>query len=151
MDGNPKMLLASVAALRSKLAQRVKERDRTNMQIMEIEKNLRNLEVFLFKNAVADKRKPPAQVGITEAVCMVLRQSADPIMSPADVKQALGFIGFDLNRLGKNPSATIHNTLIRLERQGQVNAVKDSHGRTKAYFLIRQAEVPYVDASGGLK
>jgi hypothetical protein len=66
-------------------------------------------------------------MGITEAVRTVLRTSPGVCATPADVKEDLIGMKFDLSGY-RNPSAVIHNTLKRLDAQGEVVAVDTPSG-----------------------
>lgn len=58
-------------------------------------------------------------IGITEAIRTVLRTFPGMCVTPAQVKTDLIETKFDLSKYA-NPSAVIHNTLKRLEAQGEV-------------------------------
>jgi hypothetical protein len=78
----------------------------------------------------------PADPGITNAIRQVLASSKIP-MNPTEIKLGLESIGFDLSEYA-NSGAVIHNTLARLERQGEVARVQNPAGQTVAYALIGQ-------------
>jgi Arc/MetJ-type ribon-helix-helix transcriptional regulator len=71
-------------------------------------------------------------VGITEAIRQVLRDAIGA-QTPTDIKSALVDRGYDFSRF-KNPSAVIHNTLKRLEAQGEVTSVR-TLGQGSAYSM----------------
>ena len=104
-----------------------------NQQIMELEKNIRNLRVMYFKDALVAEGKKLTAVGLTEAIRTVLRRLGKPT-TPADVKAALSFVGFDLGRF-KNPSAVIHNTLLRMAKAGELYYSPEN----KTYALLNPA------------
>ena len=65
---------------------------------------------------------PTAPWGLTDACRTVLRNAGRP-MSPAEVRDRLSVIGFDLSRYG-NPLAALHTTLKRLAGAGEIAAVE---------------------------
>jgi hypothetical protein len=68
-------------------------------------------------------------MGITEAIRAVLRGGT--CVTPANAKEDLAGMGFDLSKYA-NPSAVIHNTLKRLEAQGEIVAVDTPSGTAYA-------------------
>jgi hypothetical protein len=75
----------------------------------------------------------PADPGITNAIRHVLRESKIPL-SVSDIKVGVEYLSVDLSAY-VNPSAVLHNTLSRLERQGEVMRVLNPAGQTVAYTL----------------
>jgi len=116
--GTEKKIFDTIAALSAELNNKIGERDTLNYQIMELENNIRNLHVVYFKDALVAEGKRLTAVGLTEAIRTVLRSIGKPT-TPADVKAALNLLGFDLGRF-KNPSAAIHNTLLRMAKAGEL-------------------------------
>jgi methyl coenzyme M reductase alpha subunit len=129
-------ILDTIETLSAELDGKIGERDTLNYQIMELEKNIRNLRVMYFKDALIADGKRLTAVGVTEAIRTVLRRIGKPT-TPADVKAALNLFGFDLGRF-KNPSAAIHNTLLRMAKAGHLRYDKES----KTYAL------PHPDITG---
>jgi hypothetical protein len=68
--------------------------------------------------------------GITDAIRQVLRDSKVPLR-PTDIKTALVARGFDISGYA-NPGTVIHNTLTRLEKQGEITAIQSSFGPSYA-------------------
>ena len=125
-----KQILDTVAALSAELNKKISERDRLNYQIMELEKNIRNLRVMYFKDALVAEGRKLTAVGLTEAIRTVLRRLGKPT-TPAEMKSALNVLGFDLGRF-KNPSAVIHNTLLRMAKTGELRY----NAENKTYALL---------------
>ena len=101
-----------------KLAEAVRKRDSLNIEIMQMEQNIRNLNSALFEQTMADQMEQESVIGLSEAIRTVMRRGAVP-MSTADVKLALAVAGFDLPRF-RNAAAAVANTLerMRIERVG---------------------------------
>ena len=121
----------TIAALTQELKRKVSQRDTLNIEIVRLEQNIKNLRVFVIKDALASTGQRLTSVGLTEAIRTVLRTNGKP-MTAADVKMALTMIGFDLARF-KNPSAAVHNTLIRMVNSRHLTFLP----ATKAYRLFR--------------
>lgn len=82
--------------------------------------------------------EPISDVGITDAIRQLLTESTVPL-SPVQIRTKLMNEGFDLGDYA-NKMAVIHNTLKRLERQGEVMTVCDSSGQIIAYASRWQTE-----------
>ena len=111
-------------------------------------RNAADLKVGQLKSAIAilkglieapSKARPQEVVteeigdlGITEAIRAVLRTFPGVCQTPANVKESLIGMNFNLSEY-RNPSAVIHNTLKRLETQQEVQAVNTPSGT--AYML----------------
>jgi hypothetical protein len=71
------------------------------------------------------------ETGITDAIRQVIAESKIPL-SPVEIKAALANRGVDLSGYA-NPGTVIHNTLNRLEKQGELIRVQNPAGVTVAY------------------
>jgi hypothetical protein len=85
-----------------------------------------------------------SELGITDAIREVLASSKMPMSAPV-IKSELVNRGLDLSGYA-NPAAVIHNTLTRLEKQGEVARVQNPAGQTVAYALVKN--VAYKRAFG---
>jgi hypothetical protein len=74
------------------------------------------------------------ETGISGAIRFLLQRSNVPL-APIQIRTQLMSHGFDLSDYA-NATALIHNTLKRLERQGEVLTVKDSSGKAIAYTTV---------------
>ena len=128
-----KQILAEVAALGTQLRNKISERDRLSVEILGIEERIRAMNQMYFTDALAEKGRELTAVGLTEAIRILLRKQQRP-MNAATLKGALEILGFDLKRF-KNPSAAIHNTLIRMSKAGEL----DYNERDKTYRLRSRA------------
>lgn len=81
--------------------------------------------------AVATEELAIEELGITDAIRRILVESHSP-MSPPEIKDALVNAGLPLDNYA-NPLSVIHNTLKRLEKQGELLSVKDQSGKVFAY------------------
>ena len=79
---------------------------------------------------------PTVPWGLTDACRVVLRGTGQP-MTPIDVRERLGSIGFDLSKYSSNLAA-IHTVLKRLHEAGELRTV--AHGGVgHAYVWHHQA------------
>jgi phage host-nuclease inhibitor protein Gam len=131
---NDPSVLVTIAALSQQLRHKVAERDRLNMEIMELEKNVRNLRTFAIKDELTTEGQRLTAVGLTEAIRAALRRHSKP-MTPAEVKTALDYMGFDLKRF-KNASAAVHNTLVRMAMSGEIryDKARKTYRMLSAFF-----------------
>jgi hypothetical protein len=88
------------------------------------------------------------ELGISDAVRRILADSAAP-MFPTQVKAALVNAGFPLEEYASAMSV-IHNTLKRLERQGELITVRSPSGQAAAYATQLRAEHGRAGGFGGL-
>jgi hypothetical protein len=79
-------------------------------------------------------------LGITDAIRMVLTHSETPL-TPTEIKTALVNAGVSLDKY-VNAMSVIHNTLKRLDLQGELMTVKSPTGQTVAYTTQWVAEAP---------
>ena len=124
-----KEILDEIAALEARLRDKIAERDQLNIEAIQLEEKIRNLTALFIRDAITEKGKQLTAVGLTEAINILLRKHGKP-MTAADVKLGLELLGFELKRF-KNPSAAVHNTLIRMAGAGQLVYGADS----KTYAL----------------
>jgi hypothetical protein len=140
-----KQILDTISTLSAELNEKVGQRDWLNYEIMELEKNIRNLHVIYFKDTLVAEGKKLTAVGLTEAIRTVLRRLGKPT-TPAEMKSALNILGFDLGRF-KNPSAVIHNTLLRMAKTGELRHNKAN----KTYALLPNYYDAVLQAAGKVR
>ncbi len=76
-------------------------------------------------------------IKFTDGVRLILKQNADrevPISVP-EIREQLINLGFDFAKYAQ-PLVPIHNTLKRLEDQGEVSPLKNEYGQTLGYRWI---------------
>ncbi len=115
----------TINAIRQELNEKIGKRDLLNMQIMRLEANLKGLK-SLAKQEKLNAFREKLDVGITDAVRTAMRLAGTPLSAP-QVKERLNNYGFDLHRF-KNPSAVVHNTLQRMEKQGEIIPAANGKG-----------------------
>jgi hypothetical protein len=96
-----------------------------------------DVEVSAFVNDKPGK----TTIKFTDGVRMVLRQNANrniPISVP-DIRDQLINVGFNFAKYAQ-PLVPIHNTLRRLEEQGEVKPLKNEAGQTLGYTWISPIE-----------
>ncbi|MGC2245919.1 MAG: hypothetical protein WA609_04890 [Terriglobales bacterium] len=75
----------------------------------------------------------PGGAGISRMIRNILAHSHIP-MTPVDIKAALARTGFDIGQYA-NAMAVIHNTLKRLQAQGELVAIYDAVHQVTAFAL----------------
>jgi hypothetical protein len=89
-----------------------------------------------------------SEIGISDAIRQVIAESKIPL-SPVEIKSALASRGVDLSGYA-NPGTVIHNTLNRLEKQGELMRVQNHAGQTVSYALAYPRTVPPPPGSPGV-
>jgi hypothetical protein len=120
---------------RAEMAETLRMREKIEERLTHLKSTIDVLSALLQEPPKLDQDDSPEMldsVGISEAIRQVLKD-ADVGLMPNQVKAKLSDAGFDLSKYA-NPSAVIHNTLKRLETQGEVVQVRDSSGVT-AYTI----------------
>lgn len=74
------------------------------------------------------------ELGITDSIRTILRETKDPAMSPPEIRNELERRGIRLSGYA-NKMAVIHNTLTRLEKQGEVVKLANREGVPYAYAI----------------
>jgi hypothetical protein len=98
-----------LAAAEKDLAEKLRQRDRLNVAIIQAEQQVGALRSLAHRNIL---QKGQALVGLTEAIRSVLRLR-DAAMTAGEVKNALDLLGYNFGGVA-NPSAAVHNTLKRM-------------------------------------
>jgi predicted nucleic acid-binding Zn-ribbon protein len=128
-----------VTSLRKQLQDLRKQRDHTEMQMVNVNVALRSLareiedkkeREALLAEIKASRRKP---AGLTEAISESLRAMLHSSLSANEVREWLEKEGFDLSDYSQ-PLATISVTLRRLEKSGRVKATRE--GRRVTYKWV---------------
>jgi hypothetical protein len=96
-----------------------------------------DVEVSAFVNDKPGK----TTIKFTDGVRMVLRQNASRNMSISvpEIREQLTNLGFNFAKYAQ-PLVPIHNTLKRLEEQGEVRPLKNEMGQTLGYTWISPIE-----------
>lgn len=84
--------------------------------------------VMALTSLVVDPKIDPA-MGITEAIKAALRLAFPRSVYPTALRRALEDAGFDFSNQ-KNPMASIHSILKRLQKQGHIESQTSGDGRT---------------------
>jgi hypothetical protein len=114
---------------RAEMAEMLRMRERIDARLTQLKSTVDVLSALLQEPSRLSQDETPEMldsVGISEAIRQVLKEASVGLM-PNQVKAKLSDAGFDLSKYA-NPSAVIHNTLKRLETQGEVVQVRDASG-----------------------
>jgi hypothetical protein len=138
---NYRLALQAAMAEQSELFE---ERRRIDARLATLKATIEGLSAL-----VQDKPAEPTQISeellvgssITGAIRVVLMHSNVPL-SPTQIRTELAKNGFDLSEYA-NEMTVIHNTLKRLEGQGELLTVKDSSDKVIAYTTRFHADGVY--------
>jgi hypothetical protein len=86
-------------------------------------------------------------VGFTDAIREVFRANLSIVLTPVGVRNKLKERGFPLQNY-KNPLASIHTILKRLEKQGELTGWQDDEESPTGYAMIPKQEI---ESSGGIR
>jgi hypothetical protein len=75
------------------------------------------------------------EMSLTDAIRCAFSQSREFMLTPPEVRDALASMGVDLAKY-KQVLVPIHNTLKRLEKQGEIVAFKDDGGNIRGYRWV---------------
>lgn len=139
-DMDRRSVVEEIAALERVIRERIVARDTLNAEILHLQEKLRAVHKMYFADALAEKGRQLTAVGLTEAIRILLRKHGRA-MTAASVKLGLEILGFDLERF-KNPSAAIHNTLIRMSKTRELYYDE----KDKAYGFPGATGVPLLNA-----
>jgi hypothetical protein len=133
----------ALVAASDEMRELLQQRSAIDARINQLKKTVEALTALVFPNAVdapsyAEEIGMGAELGITEAIRQVLRESKTPL-SAVEIKMALTIRGVDLSYA--NPGTVIHNTLIRLKKQGEIIGVRNPAGQTVSYALITYPQI----------
>jgi hypothetical protein len=81
------------------------------------------------------KRPEGYYTSLTDAIRRIFSESEEPILTPPDLRNALVEMGVDMKKYNQ-PLVPIHNTLKRLEAQGEVVPFRDDNGDLRGYQWV---------------
>src|SRR5271155_1113333 len=81
-----------------------------------------------------------ADAGISDAIRQVVSESKVPL-TPVQIKELIANRGFDLSGYA-NAGTVIHNTLARLEKQGELVRLQNPGSQLVSYFVKYRRTVP---------
>jgi hypothetical protein len=132
--------LQTLVAKRTEIEERIQRLEAATRGILSLTDDENELLAY---RARVDAIVGPA--GFTDAIRRVLRSSKEAL-TPAEVKEKLGSIGFSLTGYS-NPSASVHTTLKRLANSPDVKPVPKAGGTAYKWDTGRDARLAGVDVS----
>ena len=127
--------LKTLGAIEQETEQLLKDRARIDQRLMQLKTAADSLGALLSipTEGLLDVhyRRVVSELGITDAIRQILSESNIPV-SATVIKSELTYHGVDLSEYA-NAGAVIHNTLTRLEKQGEVVRVQSPTGQTVGY------------------
>jgi hypothetical protein len=123
----------------AKISELLKERERIDSEISLLKTVAQAYGALLSDGSIETRlvdliNEVPSEPGITNAIRRVLSNSKIPL-SALEIKSGLENLGVDLSSY-VNSGAVIHNTLTRLEKQGEVLRVENPTKQTVAYAIV---------------
>ena len=108
---------------KAQLEEVVRQRDRLNVRIIQLQSEIRALTATVLRDVVARRQNDlrEAMVGISDAIRSIMRLHGKP-MTAGQVKDALDLMGYDFKGM-TNASSVVHNTLRRMAGTGEVDFV----------------------------
>jgi hypothetical protein len=79
---------------------------------------------------------PGYSIGLTDAIRSVLETNSGEVLNVKDIRTALEDMGIDIKKKYVQPMVPIHNTLKRLEKQGELITVKDDGDNIVGYRWV---------------
>jgi hypothetical protein len=119
----------ALQAAEAEMRDLLQERSNIDARLGSLKQTIEGLSALIQEQPKLDKGFDDA--GISDAIRALLHVSKVPL-SPVQIRGSLVGRGFDLSDYA-NPMSVIHNTLKRLESQGELLTVKDSAGKAVAY------------------
>jgi len=77
----------------------------------------------------------PYKTSLTDAIRKIFSETTEPILTPVEVRDALLAMGVNLEKY-KQPLVPVHNTLKRLEAQGELVPFRDDTGDLRGYRWV---------------
>src|SRR5579863_522169 len=138
--GNMGPFEAALQEARKALAEAFEERSATERRILSLKQTIEGLAALCEPEPVDDSvpvgnRLAGYSVSLTEAIRKVFSESQEYLLTPPEVRDALLAMGVDLAKY-KQPLVPIHNTLKRLESQGELVPFKDDNGEFRGYRWV---------------
>ena len=123
----------ALQAARSEMSDLLQERAAVDARLGRLKQTIEGLSALIQEptTELPERDGPFSEAGISAAIRVLLHTAKVP-MSPVQIKTELWKRGFDLSEYA-NAMSVIHNTLKRLDRQGELMTVKDGAGQVVAY------------------
>jgi hypothetical protein len=118
---------------RRALATAIREYETLGQQRQDIDKRLAEVMQTIGTLSRLCGLVPTVPLGLTDACRLVVRGAGVPV-TPADVRQRLQAIGFDLSKY-QNDLAAIHTILKRLNESGELRFIPRGHDTNKHAYI----------------
>ena len=129
---------------RRALATAIREYEALGQQRQDIDKRLAEIMQTIGTLSRLCGLVPTVPIGLTDACRLVVRGAGVPV-TPADVRQRIQSIGFDLSKYS-NDLAAIHTILKRLNESGELRFIPRGNEPGKHAYIWNQG--PHVVALG---
>jgi len=138
--GNADPFETALKEARKALAEALEERSATERRIVSLKQTIEGLSALCEPEPIDDsvqvgKRLAGYCISLTDAIRKIFSESQEYLLTPPQVRDALLAMGVDLAKY-KQPLVPIHNTLKRLESQGELVPFKDDNGDFRGYRWV---------------
>jgi hypothetical protein len=125
---------SALQAARDEMEELLRQRTRTDARLGQLKQTIETLSALVGEQPAETANLPGelfGESGITGAIRLLFQRSKIPL-TPVQIRTELTNHGFDLSDY-VNAMAVIHNTLKRLNSQGELIIVTDVSGQAVAY------------------
>jgi hypothetical protein len=123
------------------LRQLLRQREEISSRILRLQQTVSALETLQEKENDAAPIEAPGRTGnipitsLTDTMRHIFEHSHGEVLAPTQVRDYLVGLGIDFSRY-KQPMVPVHNTLTRLEKQGEIGWVKSGDDQKSGYRWI---------------
>jgi len=138
--GNTNPFETALKEARKALAEAFEERSATERRIVNLKQTIEGLAALCDPEPVDDSlpvgnRLAGYSISLTDAIRRIFSESQEYLLTPPKVRDALLAMGVDLAKY-KQPLVPVHNTLKRLESQGEIVPFRDDNGEFRGYRWV---------------
>ncbi len=131
----------ALAQARQSLDEALQERSAIERRIVSLKQTIEGLSALCEPKEAEDVVEvegglyPNSTMSLTDAIRKIFSESAEPILTPTEVRDSLLAMGVNLEKY-KQPLVPIHNTLKRLTSQEELVPFRDDDGILRGYRWV---------------
>src|SRR5437868_1060857 len=129
---NSEIYKRALVEARAEFEKVLKQRAELDKRAVELKKTVSSLSELCNVQDCSEGLVVPSETagssGISDSIRTILRETNDPVMSPTEIRDELMRRGVVLDEY-VNEMSVIHNTLVRLEKQGEISRFSTTDGR----------------------
>src|SRR5689334_21362106 len=119
------------------------ERQEMDQRILRLKQTIDGLSALCESDEDADAivdvepgLAPGYSIGLTDAIRSILETNSNDVLNAKEVRVILENMGVDMKKKYVQPMVPVHNTLKRLEKQGEIVSLKDDRGNVVGYRWV---------------